>query len=68
MSIPPRGDGRFDYVIEKPGAEHVFELAFFNSTTTKIESERLMQIKTLIPLDCILIDLLECYNRPNLRK
>jgi pimeloyl-ACP methyl ester carboxylesterase len=42
----------FNYVIEKPGAKHAFESAFFNSTTTKIESERLMQIKNI---PCLII-------------
>lgn len=42
----------FNYVIEKPGARHAFESAFYNSTTTKIESERLMQIKNI---PCLII-------------
>jgi pimeloyl-ACP methyl ester carboxylesterase len=42
----------FNHVIEKPGARHAFESAFYNSTTTKIESERLMQIKNI---PCLII-------------
>jgi pimeloyl-ACP methyl ester carboxylesterase len=42
----------FNYVIEKPGAKHAFESAYFNSTTTKIGRERLMRIKDI---PCLII-------------
>jgi pimeloyl-ACP methyl ester carboxylesterase len=42
----------FNYVIEKPGARHAFESAFYNSTTTKIEPQRLRQIENI---PCLII-------------
>jgi pimeloyl-ACP methyl ester carboxylesterase len=42
----------FNYVIEKPGARHAFESAFYDSTTTKIESQRLRQIENI---PCLII-------------
>jgi pimeloyl-ACP methyl ester carboxylesterase len=40
----------FNYVIEKPGARHAFESAFYDSTT--IESQRLRQIENI---PCLII-------------
>jgi pimeloyl-ACP methyl ester carboxylesterase len=42
----------FNYVIEKPGARHAFESAFYDSTTTQIESQRLRQIENI---PCLII-------------
>ena len=42
----------FNYVIEKPGAKYAFEAAFHNSTTTKIEPQRLKQIENI---PCLII-------------
>jgi pimeloyl-ACP methyl ester carboxylesterase len=42
----------FNYTIEKSLARHVFELTFLNSTTTKVESERLKQIDNI---PCLII-------------
>jgi pimeloyl-ACP methyl ester carboxylesterase len=35
----------FNYTIEKPGAKHAFKSAFDNSTSTQLESERLIPIE-----------------------
>jgi pimeloyl-ACP methyl ester carboxylesterase len=37
----------FNYIIEKPGAKHAFELAFDNSTTTQIEPKGFKQIEDI---------------------